>query len=132
MDNKKSFLLYADMATAVSLLTDEQAGQVFKAIFAFHNGEEAKCADPMAEFYLQGTLLPMFQRDTNHYQTICDKRREAGRKGSAKRWDSKNSKCYSAIAKIADSDSDSDSHVSKETINKREKRVFSFNEQTRP
>ena len=37
---KKSFVLFADYVTAVSVLTDEQAGRLFKLIFAYVNDME--------------------------------------------------------------------------------------------
>ena len=44
---KKSFVLFADYVTAVSVLTDEQAGRLFKLIFAYVNDMEvSKSQDP--------------------------------------------------------------------------------------
>ena len=44
---KKSFVLFADFVTAVSVLTDEQAGKLFKLIFAYVNDMEiSKSQDP--------------------------------------------------------------------------------------
>ena len=44
---KKSFVLFADFVTAVSVLTDEQAGRLFKLIFAYVNDMEvSKSQDP--------------------------------------------------------------------------------------
>lgn len=44
---KKSFVLFADFVTAVSVLTDEQAGRLFKQIYAYVNDlEVSKSQDP--------------------------------------------------------------------------------------
>ena len=44
---KKSFVLFADFVTAVNVLTDEQAGRLFKLIFAYVNDMEvSKSQDP--------------------------------------------------------------------------------------
>ena len=44
---KKSFVLFADYMTAVSVLTDEQAGRLFKQIYAYVNDlEVSKSQDP--------------------------------------------------------------------------------------
>lgn len=82
MDQNKqnSFVLYFDYSKHISLLSDQEAGQLFKALFKF--GEHGTIPD------FSGSLLMCFSfissqmlRDKEKYIDICEKRAEAGRKG---------------------------------------------------
>lgn len=76
---KKSFVLYVDMLDVLEDLTDEQAGQLFKAIRDYHND-----VDPV----LTQVIKPIFRlfsnqlaRDAENWALERERRREAGRKG---------------------------------------------------
>ena len=82
MEHKKqnSFVLYTDYIQHVSLLSDQEAGQLFKALFHF-------VADGTTPVF-SGSLMMCFsfissqiQRDKAKYSDICEKRAAAGSKG---------------------------------------------------
>ena len=76
----KSFVLYTDYAKHIALLTNEEAGELLKALFEYV--ESGKLPD------FSGVLMMCFSfiadqiaRDKEKYQDVCKKRAEAGRKG---------------------------------------------------
>ena len=79
--NKKSFIIYNDWNELVSAMDDVQAGQMFKAIFAYHKQNEvAKFDNPL----LQGifnVFKNSFDEDTRKYKEVCEKRANSGSKG---------------------------------------------------
>lgn len=77
---KDSFLLYTEWGEQINKLSDEQAGLLIKSIFAYKDGKEVPSLDPMTEMcfsFLKSTI----DRDAEKYDEICEKRREAGKKG---------------------------------------------------
>lgn len=118
--NKSSFVLYADMAQHIALLTDEQAGQLFKGLFSF-------CADGDTPTFADGITTMAFSfiaaqidRDSQKYNETCAKRSAAGKKGGRPRkanaLEQKQTKAKKANgffekqtkAKKADNDTDND------------------------
>lgn len=97
---KESFLLYKDSLNVLQHLSDEQAGQLFKAIAAYQNNEELDL-DPM----IQIAFSPFenhFKRDDKKYLEICEKRAKAGAAGGAKsKRGSKQNKQMLSSAEIA-------------------------------
>lgn len=79
--DKKSFVLYTDYATFINQLSDEQAGQVFKKILDFADGEtEETIADPMANMawtMIKNNLV----RDMDKWQTAKAERESKGKIG---------------------------------------------------
>ena len=79
--NKKSFIIYNDWNELVSAMDDVQAGQMFKAIFAYHKQNEvAKFDNPL----LQGifnVFKNSFDEDARKYKEGCEKRANSGSKG---------------------------------------------------
>lgn len=82
MEQRKqnSFVLYYDYSKHISLLSDQEAGQLFKALFRF--AEDGTTPD------FSGALMMCFsfissqmQRDKEKYIDICVKRAKAGKKG---------------------------------------------------
>ena len=73
---KKSFVLFADFVTAVSVLTDEQAGRLFKLIYAYVNGlEVSKSQDPAI-----AAMFEMFRtqidRENEKWEEKCRRNKE--------------------------------------------------------
>ncbi len=60
---KKSITIQLEHLSVLSELTDEQAGQLFKAIRAHHNGEEIECSH-----LIKGLLLPFKARSIEKKQ----------------------------------------------------------------
>jgi len=77
---KKSFVLYYDLDEVFSFLTDEEAGQLIKAVFAFEvRGEVSEFEDRM----LQSTykrITDGLLRNREKYVEMCKKRSEAAHK----------------------------------------------------
>lgn len=125
--SKKSFVLYNDMRTHIEKLSIEQRGQLLTAIFAHADGEDYSL-DVVTDMAF-GFISDQMDRDSEKYTEKCQKRSDAGKKGSKIRWsenskcyneDSKNSKCYNGdnknnkainvITKIADTDTVNDTN----------------------
>lgn len=85
MAEKKSFILYFDNAKQVNMLTDEQAGKLFKAIFKFaETGEETEF-DDLALGIVFSFIADIIRRDTEKYDDICKKRSDSGKKSAKMR-----------------------------------------------
>lgn len=93
MADKKSFLMYTSYLDNVVLLSDEEAGKLLKAIYAYVNGNEV----PELDRILQLTFNPIkshLERDMKKYNDICRKRSE----NVQKRWSkTKNTNEYNCI-----------------------------------
>ena len=84
MTEKKSFLMYTSYLDNVEILSDEEAGQLLKAIYAFVNGDEL----PKLDRVVQLTFNPIkshLERDMEKYNEICRKNSE----NAKKRWNKK-------------------------------------------
>lgn len=76
---KNSFILYQDYEQHIQLLTDEQAGKLLKAIFAYNQGNPFDL-DPvtkMAFSFIKAGL----DRDSEKYQSILNRNKNNGLKG---------------------------------------------------
>ena len=82
--NKKSFVLYNDYYKHIIKLSDEDAGQLFKAILASVNDEEIPELSPIADITFS-FISEQLIRDTSKWENICKKRSEAGKKGGRSR-----------------------------------------------
>jgi len=117
MKNKKSFLLYTDQKEVVDSLTDNQAGKLYKAVYAHAVGENY----PLNAF-LSSVFIPIRQsldRAKENYERVS----RINSQNAKKRWNQpqKDAKLYDRIrsnANAYDSDSDSDSDI---THKKKEK-----------
>lgn len=116
---KKSFILHVDSLDVLSDLSDEQAGKLFKAMLAFHKGEEIEL-DPLTKMAFS-FFKNQFIRDNEKYIKTCEARAQAGSKGGKQKQqnlaNASNSK--QKVAKVADSDNESDSDSKKD--NKKDK-----------
>ena len=89
MDNEKSFLVYCDKSEQVDLLTDEEAGQLFKALFRYVRDGEILVTDNRILLYAFVAFKTTIDHNAEKYTRIVEKRREAGRKGNKVRWGEK-------------------------------------------
>jgi ATP-dependent exoDNAse (exonuclease V) beta subunit len=111
-ENKKSFLLYCDLIHTVQKLNDEQAGKLFKHVLEYVNDLNPATEDIITDLCFE-PIKQNLKRDLRKYESTCEKRSEAGKKGMQKRWgkdnkDNKNNKCYKPITNITDKDIDID------------------------
>ena len=73
---KKSFVLFADFMTAVSVLTDEQAGRLFKMIFAYVNGLDCSKADDPAIAAMFEMFRTQIDREAEKWAEKCRRNKE--------------------------------------------------------
>lgn len=71
--------LFADTGRAVDLLSNEEAGRLFKAILHGINGEVDEL--PGQEKLVYAMLKAQFERDEETYERYCDKQQKNGKKG---------------------------------------------------
>lgn len=90
---KESFILYADTAQHIRLLTDEQAGRLFRLLLDFAADGTSPTPEEIGDNLVAlafSFLSDRIRRDMKKFQDTCEKRREAGRKGAEitnrKRW----------------------------------------------
>lgn len=105
---KKSFILHVDSLDVLSDLSDEQAGKLFKAMLAFHKGEDIEL-DPLTKMAFS-FFKNQFIRDNEKYVKTCEARAQAGSKGGKQKQQNiaSASKCYQKEAKVAENDSDNE------------------------
>ena len=81
---KKSFILYAELIHSVDIMTDEQAGKLFRHILEYVNDRDPHTEDQL----LRLTFEPIKWRlkdDLNKWRAICDRNSENGKRGGRPR-----------------------------------------------
>ena len=81
---KKSFVMYADYQKHIARLSDGDAGKLMKAIFAYVNGSDEVQLSPAADMAFS-FIKERIDHDTEKWNTICQKRSEAGKKSGESR-----------------------------------------------
>lgn len=84
-EGKRSFLLYSDLITVVSLLNDEQAGKLFKTILEYVNDQDPEPEDFVTKIAFEPIKLQL-KRDLRGWDEQRQKRSDAGKKGMENRW----------------------------------------------
>ena len=80
MTHKKSFILYFDCKKQIDMLSDEQAGKLFKGLFEFAVfGKSPEFSDGMLNMAFS-FISAQIERDTAKYQETCMKRSENAKK----------------------------------------------------
>tara|TARA_R110001632_G_scaffold1663_3_gene7271 strand:+ start:1286 stop:1978 length:693 start_codon:yes stop_codon:yes gene_type:complete len=80
---KKSFLLHIDSLCILNDLTDEQSGQLFKAMYQYQIGEVLELSPIIKIAFSQ--FKNQFDRDDEKYINTCESRKQAGSKGGKQR-----------------------------------------------
>lgn len=111
---RKSFVIYADTKNLVEKLNNEQAGILFKAIFAFVSQTEIPEMDGITEMAFS-IISNYLERDIAKYEKRCERNRQ----NINKRWNANNTNAYERIQSNTnayernfsyyDNDSDNDS-----------------------
>ena len=78
-DGKNTIVIYKDWKNIFEKLTDEEAGRLIKHLFRFVNDENPE-SDRLIELVFEPIKLTL-KRDLKHWETVIEKRREAGKKG---------------------------------------------------
>ncbi len=84
---KISFLMYLDYDEHFKLLTDEQAGQLIKAIIQYEKTKEMPNIEGVVKMAFS-FIKQQLDRDEEKWQEEKKKRSEAGKKGMKNRWNS--------------------------------------------
>ena len=120
--NKRSFVLYGDMEQHISLLTDDQAGQLLKGLFSYSNtGETPTFQDgivTMAFSFVRAQL----DRDAAKYEETCRRRSEAGKQGGRPKTNAFSEK--QTKAKKADTDTENENYTLLEAEPPQQKRFI--------
>lgn len=82
---KSSFLIYLDYEEQFNLLTDEQVGQLMRAIIKYEKTGEITNLDGMTKMAFS-FIKQQLDRDNEKWKEEKQKRSEAGKKGMANRW----------------------------------------------
>lgn len=86
---KKSFVLYTEIDAQLRVLSDEEAGMVFKAIVSYNLTGTRPSTDNKAVNVVLSSIIYHLDRDQLKYQQTCEKRSMAGKKGNEIRWHKK-------------------------------------------
>ena len=78
-ERKRGYVLYRDWTPVICMLSDEEAGQLLKAIAKYQEGEHSDLKGMTQGIFMM--MRETFDRDAEKYSETCEKRREAGRKG---------------------------------------------------
>ena len=119
INGKKAFQLYHDMTGVVSVMTDEQAGKLLKAILTYVNGSDPEFDDPVAMVAFQPIRMQL-ERDHQSYVNIVTRNRENGRKGGRPKKTQENPVGYLGNPnkpKKADTDTDKDKDTKETPLN---------------
>jgi len=106
---KNSFLLYCDTIHTIEKLSDVDAGQLLKHILRYVNDKEPVTDNPLVEIAFE-PIRQSLKRDLIKYENI----RERNSANAKKRWNATASDRIPNDTKNADSDSVSDSVISKD------------------
>jgi hypothetical protein len=107
--DKNSFLIYCDIIHTVDKLDDLQAGKLFKHLLKYVNDLNPVADDIVTEIAFE-PIRQSLKRDLQKYETI----RERNSENAKKRWNATASDRIPNHTKNADSDSVSDSVISKD------------------
>ena len=88
MDGKNSFILYCDIGQHLELLSNEDAGLLFKGIVHYAGGSEPPELPPMAAMAFS-FIRAQIDRDKEKWNTTREKRRAAGKSGGLKSGESR-------------------------------------------
>lgn len=81
MPKKKSFLMYSDQIKYIERLSNEEAGQVLKAVMQYANGVKSAPLSSEAELVFMFITMQI-ERDTEKWEEVSRKRSEAGKKSA--------------------------------------------------
>ena len=110
----KSFILHKDSLSVLNKLTDEQAGKLFKSIFAYQV-QNILPNDELVSIIFE-PFLDQFKRDAENYKKTCEARKIAGSKGGKQKV-ANASKSKQKVANLADNDSKNKNESKNESKN---------------
>lgn len=84
-ENKKGFILYADLLHVVGELTDKEAGLLFKHILAYVNDKHPVIDNRIVNLTFS-PIKQQLKRDLEKFQETITKKSNSGKMGNLKRW----------------------------------------------
>ena len=82
MKKPKGFFTYFHMNSVIAKLSDAQAGRLYKALMAYGDtGELTDFSDDIAVDLAYTLMRGEIDINFERYNEVCEKRREAGKKG---------------------------------------------------
>ena len=119
---KTSFIMYLSFYEPVKHFSNDNLGELFRAIFNYHStGGEPSTDSPI--FVAFQFMKSQFENDNLKYLETCDKNKA----NAKKRWDAVASKRITSNAKHTDNDNDVDNEVGYDNI-KWSKLIECFND----
>lgn len=124
MPKRKSFVIHIDSLDILDDLTDEQAGQLFKAIKSHQLGEEVELPSLIKIAF--SPFKNQFARDDEKYEKLCEKnrliaeKRYATKSTTGKTGNETEPSVTKSTDNKSDSDSESDSEI-KDTVSPKAK-----------
>lgn len=88
VDKKSAFKIYGSYADQVNVLTDNEAGRLFKALINYRNGEEPRNLNGL-EMMAFLFIRQQMDYDVEKYEKQCEVNRRNGMKGGRPRKNSK-------------------------------------------
>ena len=124
MSDKKSFVMYESWGAAIEKMSNEQAGELIKAIYAYQKDPDAVPEDPALAFVFE-LIKQQLDADSQRYKEACAARSEAGKKGGRPKAnvsdkkqmvseESKKANAFLKKRKKADNDNEYDNDLKKE------------------
>ena len=82
-----SFVLYGDTLANLDMLSDEDAGRLFRNIAAYSRGDPAPCELSSGALMLFNIICQQIERDRKKYNDMCEKHRAIANKRWEKQWE---------------------------------------------
>lgn len=144
MSEKKSFVMYESWGSVFERMSNEQAGELIKTIYAYQKDPEAVPNDPAISFVFE-LIKQQLDEDKEKYKKVCAARADAGKSGGRPKANdseekqtlsdekqkkqmllekSKKSKCFFEKAKKADNDNDNDNDLKETTLESGKEKCF--------
>ena len=118
--DNKSFIVYKDWEEYITMLSDEEAGRLFKALFAFSKRAE--------EYDFDGAMQMVFimmrnaiERDGHKWEETCAVRSEIAKRREANKRAQKAQLCTNSTDKDTDKDTDTEKDKDKDTDTEKDK-----------
>lgn len=127
MAEKKSFLIYRDWNNFFKLLTDEELGVMFRAIFNYALNDIEPNFDNVGMVWVFSILKGHLDRDKDKYKVICERNKRNGIKGGrpnsgceAKITETQKTQSVNHKPKKADNDNVNDNEKDNDNVNDNE------------
>ena len=136
MNKHSSFVLYKDYREYIDMLSDQETGRLFKALFSVPSGGEEPELEGSTKIVFK-VIYGQIMRDLEKWEETCRKRSEAGKKGGRpakteavpeKQTKANESKIKQTKAKKAENETENEYETENETENENEYENVNENE----